>query len=122
MDLARILIIDDEEAVRLPLRTVLEMAGHEVAEASDGEEGLQSHRQNRADLIITDIRMPRKDGLQTIEELRQEDTDVKVMAMAGHGEHAFTNAGDLGIDRTFEKPFRLQEVLQSVNELLGLDS
>lgn len=99
---------------------MLEMSGHEVDEASDGEEGLQHHRENRADLIITDIRMPRKDGLQTIEELRREDTDVKVMAMAGHGEHAFTDASELGIDRAFEKPFRLQEVLQSVNELLGL--
>ena len=106
--------------MRLPLRMMLEMSGHEVEEASDGEEGLQHHRRNRADLIITDIRMPIKDGIETIQELRQVDVDVKVMAMAGHGERAFTDAGDLGIDRTFEKPFRLQEVLQSVNELLGL--
>jgi DNA-binding response OmpR family regulator len=100
---------------------MLEMSGHEVDEASDGEEGLENHRNNRADLIITDIRMPIKDGIETIRELRLEDTDVKVMAMAGHGEHAFTDAGDLGFDRAFEKPFKLREVVKSVNELLGLD-
>ena len=81
----RILVIDDEEHVRDTLRAALESKGHTVTEACNGDEGMQLFAAERADLVITDILMPGKDGIQTIKELRQLHPDVKIVAMSGGG-------------------------------------
>ena len=116
--MSRILIIDDEEVVRMAIRKMLELAGYEIAEAADGEEGLRLYRQAPADLIITDIQMPRKDGAKVIQELRHDFPEVKIIAMTGHGSEALSAAKQLGASRTFTKSFHMHELLKAVEELI----
>ena len=83
--MARILVIDDDDQILRTLHQVLEMEGHEVVDASNGKEGIKLFRENGADLIITDIVMPEKEGLETIMELRRDFPDIKVIAISGGG-------------------------------------
>ncbi len=120
--MARILIIDDEQQVRAMMRQMLERAGHEVDEASDGEAGLRSFQRKSADLVITDILMPVKGGLVTIAELRRDHPGVKVIAISGGGRNGKLNF--LSTAKTFpgvrvlRKPFRRAELLETVKETL----
>jgi two-component system, chemotaxis family, chemotaxis protein CheY len=119
---ACILIIDDEDQPRRMLQQVLTRAGYEVIEARDGNEGLQRYRATPTDIIITDILMPEKEGLETIIDLRREFPSVKIIAMSGGGRTGNLNFLDvakrLGAQRTLEKPFDLQAMLGAVSELL----
>jgi len=121
--MARILIIDDEEQFRQMLRQMLEHAGYEVIEAADGEQGEQLYRQQPTDLIITDIFMPEKEGIETIIEMKHEFPDVKIIAMSGGGRNNglryLKHAEHLGADRIFEKPFGRQELLSAIAEILN---
>src|SRR2546422_7952751 len=81
--MARIILIDDEDAVRRTVRLALERAGHQVLEASDGEAGLKLLAQSGADLVITDIFMPGQDGIVTVRRIRKESPGVKVIAISG---------------------------------------
>ena len=120
--MARILIIDDEDQSRDMLSQVLSRAGYDVSTACDGNEGIELFRAVVADLIITDILMPGKEGLETIMELRRDFPEVKIVAMSGGGRTGNLNFLDiaerLGAQRTLQKPFHLQEVLQVVQEVL----
>ena len=120
--LARILIIDDEDLSRNMLSQALTRAGYDVSTACDGTEGIELFRSVLADLIITDILMPGKEGLETIMELRRDFPDVKIIAMSGGGRTGNLNFLDiaerLGAQRTLQKPFHLQDVLQLVQEVL----
>ena len=120
--MARILIIDDEDQSRDMLCQALTRAGYEVLTARDGSEGIALCRTVRADLIITDILMPGKEGLETIMELRRDFPRIKIIAMSGGGRTGNLNFLDiaerLGAQRTLQKPFHLQEVLQCVQALL----
>jgi CheY-like chemotaxis protein len=122
--MAKILIIDDEEQVRLYLRRILEPEGHEVVEAPDGKVGLQLYREEPFDLIITDVFMPEKEGLETIRELRSEYPEVKIIAISGGGRNIDLDflplAKQFGALRTLTKPFDRQEMLNAVQEVLGL--
>src|SRR5919109_531956 len=80
---SRILVVDDDNAVRLLLRTLLERRGHSVVEAANGAEGLQHYRAAPTDLVITDIQMPVMDGLQMIKELRGDFPAAKIIAISG---------------------------------------
>ena len=80
----RILVIDDEEIVRDMLRNLLQHAGYEVTEAPDGDEGVRLYQAERPDLLITDVFMPGRNGLEVIKELREEDPDAKIIAIAAH--------------------------------------
>jgi CheY-like chemotaxis protein len=118
--MARILIIDDDQEVRLIMRIGLQAAGYDVGEAGDGAEGLTLFKEQPADLIVTDIYMPNKEGLETIRELRRLDRDVKIIAMSGGG-----SAGDflpiakrLGAAKTIKKPFDNETLLEAVREVL----
>ena len=117
-DMARVLVMDDEEPVRDILRQALEGDGHEVGEAADGQEGLDIYRSCPPDLVMVDIKMPVKDGYEVIKELRQAYPDAKIVAMAGVGEFALDEAKGVGADRSFLKPFRLEAVRRVVGELL----
>jgi DNA-binding response OmpR family regulator len=118
----RILIIDDEPALRLTIRETLELAGYEVEEAQNGIEGLSLHRRWPFDLIITDIFMPEKGGLEVIKELRQESEFLPVLAISGGGvfnaEDALVAARNLGANQVLEKPFAIQQILWSVESAL----
>ena len=120
--MARILIIDDEPQIRSMLRLMLERVGYEVAEAPDGIEGIRRYRENPADLIITDLIMPNKDGIGMIIDLKKEFPKVKIIAMSGGGvnrpEGYLDGAKKLGASRTLTKPIDRDEMLKAVKETL----
>jgi DNA-binding response OmpR family regulator len=119
--MARIVVIDDDPAVQLSVQLMLEHDGHEVACAADGELGLKLITSNPPDLIITDIIMPNKDGMETIAEIRKTDRDTPILAIS-IGSHAqfLKMAEMLGANATLLKPFERQDLLAAVNKLLGL--
>jgi DNA-binding response OmpR family regulator len=118
----RILIIDDEPELRLTIREALEAAGYEVEEAKNGIEGLNFHRRWPFDLIITDIFMPGKDGLEVIKELRQKNEVLPVLAISGgglfHADEALAVARQVGANDVLQKPFALQQIVWSVESAL----
>ncbi len=124
--MARILIIDDESQIRSMLRLMLERVGYEVMEAADGMEGIRQYRDNPADLIITDLIMPNKDGIGMIIELKKEFPAVKIIAMSGGGvnrpEGYLDGAKKLGATRTLTKPIDRDEMLSAVKDTLKEDT
>lgn len=114
--MATILVIDDQEPIRVLLRQVLEGAGYEVLEASNGRRGLEVYRERSADLIITDIVMPEMDGLELLLELTRSFLNVKVIAMSGGlaSEGSLNVAKLLGARQTFQKPLEMGELLRAV--------
>lgn len=114
--MATILIIDDEETIRVLLRSALEAAGYEVTEAVNGRAGLELYRCRPADLVITDILMPELNGLDMLLELTREFLDAKVIAISGAAEdkHALDVAKLLGARQTFQKPFSMPHLLDAV--------
>ncbi|MCJ7594452.1 MAG: response regulator [Desulfobacterales bacterium] len=121
--MARILVIDDEEQIRTMLRQVLQDAGYEVDDASNGVEGIKRYNENPADLIITDMIMPRKEGMETILDLRLDYPSVKVIAISGGGrlgpQPYLEIAEGLGAVRVFTKPFRIEDLLMAIRNLIG---
>lgn len=120
----RILVIDDEEQVRSMLRMTLEDAGYEVEDAPDGDRGVRIFREKPTDVIITDILMPEKEGIETILELRRDFPGIKIIAISGGGRFRSPNtfltmAEHFGASRTFSKPLRQRELLSAVRELAG---
>src|SRR5882724_4831199 len=83
---ARILVMDDDALLRGALRVALEAAGYEVLEAGDGDAGLRLQREQGADLVLVDIFMPQRDGLEVIRALRAETPQTKIVAMSGGGQ------------------------------------
>ena len=121
--MARILVIDDDPLIRDMLSQVLEEAGHEVVLAPDGEEGMNLFRSGPADLVITDIVMPEKDGWETVVVLKKEFPAVKIIAVSGGAKigpftHLMT-AKRLGADLIFAKPLKKHELLKGIEELLA---
>lgn len=119
--MATILIIDDEESIRHLLREVLEKAGHQVFEASNGREGLATYQTHSPDLVIMDLLMPDTDGLETTLQLTREYLDAKVIAITGaQGDRNFLDVANLfGARRTFQKPFDITKLLQAIQEELA---
>ena len=119
---ARILIIDDDELMRDTVRDMLEEAGYKVVEATDGDQGIILFEADAADLVITDILMPQKDGVETIIELRRKFLSVKIIAMSGGGSAKNLDflefAEKLGAGQLLAKPFTRDELLAAVNEAL----
>ena len=118
----RILIIDDEQQIRSMLRLMLERDGYEVVEAPDGIEGIKAYRQKPADLVITDLIMPNKDGIGMIIELQKEFPDVKIIAMSGGGlnkpEGYLKGAKKLGAACTLTKPIDREKMLRAVKNII----
>ncbi len=122
--MARILVIDDDDQFRAMMKKLLEQNGHDVLEASDGEKGVRLFEQQGADLIVTDIVMPNKEGLETIMDLRRKAPGVKIIAVSGGGrigpESYLDLAKKFGAVKVFSKPFGLKEFLQAVRDALSL--
>jgi CheY-like chemotaxis protein len=120
--MSRILVVDDDEGFRWVLCQTLLSAGHEVLGAGDGREAVTLCRQQPVDLVVTDLVMPEKEGIETILEVRQIQPDLKIIAMSGGGHIFWTDclqfARDLGANRTLAKPFTAQEVIETVASLL----
>ncbi len=119
---SRILIIEDDSEVRELLRTILSRAGYEISVASDGIQGIHAFRTDPTDLIITDLVMPGKEGLETIVDLKREFPDLKIIAISGggqDGQNTYLNAAKLcGATMTFRKPFKNVDILAAVKNLL----
>lgn len=131
--MASILIVDDEEDIRDALQMILESVGYDVKVSSDGNEAVKFQRKEPADLIITDIIMPGKDGVSTIKEIRQEFPHTRIIAISGGGgvhsteyiPEAITTtaylaaAKEVGADLIFTKPFERMDLIKAVDELIG---
>jgi|SRR6266511_5983067 len=121
--MARIIVIDDQEAVRGAVRRALETAGHEVLEAGDGDVGLRLLAEHGADLVITDIFMPGQDGIVTVQRIRREFPAVKIIAMSGGDSTGRMDlrqdAVMLGAAKSLAKPFELAELLAAVRAVLA---
>ena len=117
--MAKILIVEDDDEVRDVLKTLLREEGHEVFEASDGNEAMEQFRLMPADLVILDIVLPDKEGLETIIDLRRTHPNVKIMAMSGGGRTSpqdyLDMAKRLGAVEVIAKPFSIDDFLRSVN-------
>ena len=119
--MARILVIDDEPQIRDWITRILQRATHEVLQAGDGEEGLKMFRTFQPVLVITDLVMPDREGIETIRAMRREAPDIRIIAMSGGGSMPGTYlrmASQLGADATLAKPFRMRELLRTIDRLL----
>jgi CheY-like chemotaxis protein len=120
---ARVLVVDDDPQVRTVIRRILEQAGYDVEEAADGRMATTRYRARPADLVITDIYMPEKDGLEIVLELRALHPDVKVIAMSGGGRNLETrplgSAAVFGARRTLLKPVLPAVLLSTVRDVLA---
>jgi CheY-like chemotaxis protein len=125
----RILLIDDDDTVRMAIAAMLQSAGHDVAVAADGLEGLDQIRQQTFDLVLCDIFMPRLDGIATLTELRRLDDKVPVVMMTAGSPRAarigrqentdyLALARSLGATETIEKPFRVGQLTGLVDQVL----
>lgn len=119
----RILVIDDDEGLRRMLQMSLEGAGYAVTSAQDGKEGLASLRKTPADLVITDLVMPNKEGLETILEIRKAQPHLKIIAISGGSRTSpkdnLSMAKNFGAAFVFSKPFSLVDMTKAVAHLLG---
>ena len=119
----RVLLIDDEPTILLMMKKMIERAGYEVDLASNGEDGLILIDNYKFDLVITDIIMPEKEGLEIITELRKKHPEIRIIAISGGGrlspEGYLESAEMLGADRIFKKPFARAELVAAIEELIG---
>ena len=120
--MAKILLVDDDQQVRNMLKLTLERAGHAIVEADNGNIAVQKFQRNDIDLVITDIVMPEKEGIETIMELRSLDPAVKIIAISGGGrinpDDYLNWARRFGVRHTFKKPVDRAQLLEAINELL----
>lgn len=121
--MAKILVIEDETLVSQTLEVLLMKAGHTVATAPDGAKGIAAYQAERPDLVITDIIMPEKEGIETIRELRAISQSVPIIAISGGGRtknYDFLRiAHRLGATEVLRKPFANDELLAVVNRCLA---
>ncbi len=120
--LAKIVFIDDNEKLREMIKCLLEGEGYEVFTTGDGNLGVQIVKEQKPELLITDILMPDKEGLEIINELRQADSNLKILAVSGGGmitaDQYLTLANALGADKVLSKPFLNEELLATISELI----
>ena len=120
--MARVLVVDDEPRVVGVLKRYLERIGHEVATAANGHEALAAVEQGTIDVMLTDINMPDMNGIEVLNHLRQKGLSVAVIAMSGGGllskEMLLATAGALGAVATLTKPFDLEELKTTIEDVL----
>ena len=121
--MAKILIIDDDPSILTMLKRMLEKAGYEVDTAGNGSEGLKKIESCPPDLLVTDIVMPEKEGLELIFYLREKNPGLKIVAISGggrfHYEGYLTSAKHLGTNLIFQKPLVHKEFIQAVSDLIN---
>ncbi len=118
-----ILVIDDEPAMRQMIRGILESASYRVIDAPNGAIGLALFREQRPGLVITDILMPEKDGIEAVKEMRKIDPEVLIIAISGGGRAKYMNfleaAKAFGAAESLAKPFRRDQLLAAVASVLA---
>ena len=117
-----VLIVDDDPCVRNAIKKILRNEAYEIIEAANGCEAVNFFRQTKIDLMISDLVMPEKEGIETILEIRQGFPDVKIIAISGGGKSntdLYLNmAKDLGAQYILSKPFQIADLLNAVRKLL----
>lgn len=120
--MASILVIDDNSEFRDILRTHLEANGHRIVVAGNGEEGLALLERGGIDMVLTDILMPQRDGLEVLREARRRWPGLPVIAVSGGGwikaNELLGMAERLGADQVLQKPVRRDDLLKAVDEAL----
>lgn len=120
--MARILLIDDDDALRGVIAQNLALAGHTVIEAADGRQGVNLFHAAPVDLVLTDLVMPGKEGVETIIELHREQPELPIIAMSGgmpRSSMYLEIAAKLGARRALAKPFTPQELLKVIADVLA---
>jgi len=114
----RVLLVDDEGAILSTLTEILADLGHSVRSAEDGEEALQAALDEPFDLVVSDIRMPRMDGLKLVEALRDRGLDVPVILITGHGtDDIAARASLVDAVRLLHKPIKIRDLLAGIRAL-----
>ena len=118
--MASILVVDDDQDIRELLRLVLEEAEHTVFEATNGDQAMRFARETPVDLIITDILMPERDGLEVIRQMRRENPLIKIIALTGGGSYLglemLETAKDFGAVETLSKPVDIHQLIEAVEK------
>ena len=119
-----VLVVDDVASIRTFIRLILEDANYNVCEASNGEEGIEVYKKSgNIDLIITDIYMPKKSGLELVIELRKEYKDIDIIVLSDGGKNNFSNefgiCEALGAAYFMKKDLIKDELIKLVNKVLG---
>jgi DNA-binding response OmpR family regulator len=121
--MTKIVLIDDDNDLRDMVKHLLEREEYQVYATGDGNLGIKYVREEKPALLITDILMPDKEGLEIINELRQSGSDLKILAVSGGGVIGASNclslANGLGADKVLPKPFHNAELLKAVRELIS---
>jgi len=121
--LITVLLIDDDADIRATIRRMLQSLRLHVIEAANGVAGLSLFRQHKPALVITDIVMPDKDGIETMREIRTIDPQARIIAMSGGGGGKYPNvldlARDLGAAEALQKPIRRAQFIAAVSRVLA---
>jgi two-component system, chemotaxis family, chemotaxis protein CheY len=119
-----ILVVEDNSSVRKFIKLILEKANYNVYETCDGEEGIETYKKSgNIDLVITDIYMPPKTGLELVVELRKENKDIKVIVLSDGGENNFSDelgiCEALGATHFIKKDMIIDELIKLVNKIFS---
>ena len=114
-----ILVAEDNGQLRALLRKVLEYAGYAVMEAANGRELMNILRRAKVDLCITDLAMPEQEGIETIQMIRSEYPEMKIIVVSGAGPEMLQVSRKLGATEALHKPVDLETLLQTVREVLA---
>jgi two-component system response regulator (stage 0 sporulation protein F) len=121
-EMASVLVVDDNSAVRAAVRSVMERDGHKVVEVENGVEGLREYRSHPADVVVTNIVMPEMDGIELIRELKNSFPNARIIALSGYddsGDAGYLHlAEQLGAIATLRKPFDDNVLADTVKEAL----
>jgi YesN/AraC family two-component response regulator len=120
--MTKILIIDDEPSVRKTLKKLLEKNNYQVIEAQNGDIGIKVCLECKPDLVITDLIMPKKEGIETIRELKKQKPNIPIIAISGggvNGPEMYLNlASEFGAIRTFAKPIDNKIFISAIKEIM----
>lgn len=120
--MALILVIDDDEPLRQMICNGLVAIGHEILQAENGRQAVAKFGSHKIDLVVTDILLPDKDGLELIPHFRKLSPSTKIIAISGGGQvgpkQYLGTAKILGADKTLEKPFSPLQLQNAIRELL----
>jgi DNA-binding NtrC family response regulator len=120
--LATILVVDDEPSIRSLLKRFLSKSGYTVLESADGRDALEQLRQSKVDLLISDIVMPERDGLEILRSLQKDFAGLKVIVMSGAFDGRFLRTAEmLGAHATLQKPLKMNLVLETVKQVLAAE-
>lgn len=121
--MAKILVIDDEKSIRDTLKEILEYEDHKVDLAEDGEEGLEKFKNNKYEIILLDIKMPKKDGIEVLEDIFSVATDTPVIMISGHGNiDTAVESIKKGAYDFIEKPLDLNRLLVTIRNAMDRSS